>query len=745
MPYIERDYKETNVNYLTKDFSSLKNTLIEYAKTYFPNTYRDFNETSPGMMLIEMASYVGDVLSFYIDQQYKEMMLPLAEERRNLINISNMLGYRVKPITPAHVNLKVTQTVGVDDGDVNNIKPDFNDALTIDKNMKIKSTLSPSVIFETLGIVDFKVSGSEDATPLQSDFDSNGVVTQYTLERKIRAISGETKLTSFTVGSPTKFLKLTLPETDVIEVIKVTDSNGNEWHEVDFLAQDKVPVETHYTSDVNRQDSDGNFTAYIDSDGNTITVPIPYSLQYKKTGKRFVTEIDDDNKISLVFGNGVLRNGQFMESEFLQLDQVGIVIPGESDSISVAIDPMAGDSRATLGETPSNTTLTVTYRIGGGISANVPYGDLTSIEFKDVIVGSDTGKNLTVINDIPARGGSSGESIEDIRRGAKAFFATQNRCVTKEDYEARTLNLSAKFGNIAKVYVDRSGIDTVGSSISQVLSNLDLDADTVLNSSDVTALTNEIDSSINLTIGENDGDIHYTGELDSIVSSITSFYTSYQNLLQNVEVDNESLATIDIYILSYDHNKNLVTLPNTDIVPHPLKINLKNYLANYRLITDVVNIDDGKIINFGVAFEVVSNRSANKADIKLKCINKIIDYFNINKLQFKQVIYTSDLEYELMGLDGVRAVNYVEMTQDFNNLSNSRTLDIQGFTALWSYGPDNLGGDGPTAGYGWNYDFRQFYEDGGEYYVGNGIVLPTMDPSVFELKKPKENVRGLVK
>ena len=98
-----------------------------------------------------------------------------------------------------------------------------------------------------------------------------------------------------------------------------------------------------------------------------------------------------------------------------------------------------------------------------------------------------------------------------------------------------------------------------------------------------------------------------------------------------------------------------------------------------------------------------------------------------------------------MGLDGVRAVNYVEMTQDFNNLSNSRTLDIQGFTALWSYGPDNLGGDGPTAGYGWNYDFRQFYEDGGEYYVGNGIVLPTMDPSVFELKKPKENVRGLVK
>ena len=84
MPYSDRDYKVSNVNYLNKDFNSLKSTLIEYAKTYFPNTYRDFNETSPGMMLIEMGAYVGDVLSFYIDQQYKEMLLPLAEEKRNV-------------------------------------------------------------------------------------------------------------------------------------------------------------------------------------------------------------------------------------------------------------------------------------------------------------------------------------------------------------------------------------------------------------------------------------------------------------------------------------------------------------------------------------------------------------------------------------------------------------------------------------------------------------------------------------
>jgi hypothetical protein len=98
MAYTDKEYKYSNVSYLNKDFSSLKAALIDHAKAYFPNSYRDFNETSPGMMLIEMSAYVGDVLSYYIDQQYKEMLLPLAEERRNIINLANALGYKVKPI-----------------------------------------------------------------------------------------------------------------------------------------------------------------------------------------------------------------------------------------------------------------------------------------------------------------------------------------------------------------------------------------------------------------------------------------------------------------------------------------------------------------------------------------------------------------------------------------------------------------------------------------------------------------------
>ena len=129
MPYGKNELKESNVNYLGRDFNDLKVSLMNYAQTYFPNTYKDFNETSPGMMLLELSAYVGDVLGFYIDQQYREMLLPLAEERRNLINISKSYGYKVNTISPAYVTLTVKQEVDSVEG--TNPSVDYSQAIVI--------------------------------------------------------------------------------------------------------------------------------------------------------------------------------------------------------------------------------------------------------------------------------------------------------------------------------------------------------------------------------------------------------------------------------------------------------------------------------------------------------------------------------------------------------------------------------------------------------------------------------------
>jgi hypothetical protein len=655
---------------------------MEYAKTYFPNTYKDFNETSPGMMLIEMSAYVGDVLSYYIDQQYKEMMLPLAEERRNVINIAKMLGYKTKAVNPAYTDLKFTQTVGTTG--IEPIVPDYA-ALSagtrrISPRTQVTSISNTDIIFETLDYVDFTVSSSADIEPVATGWDdSTGLVNEFTITRNIKAISGNSqKSKTFTIGSPTKFLKLTIPQTNVIEIMSVVDSNSNTWYEVDYLSQDMVSKETFRIDDVTSD-------AYQLADGteNVDVVPVPYSLEYTRTTKRFITEVNDDDTTSLIFGNGILRSGQLLGEKYFQTEQAGLTIPGEPSDFDVALNPLIGDDKATLGETPANTILTVTYRVGGGLSANVPVGDLTTISGLT---------NVSVTNTVPARGGSSGDTIEEIRHKAKAHFASQNRCVTKADYEARVLSMPARFGNIAKVYVDRTSPEQI------------FDAAAALGSADEDADLMTYDEFL-ATMGA--GSLATQGDF----------------------------PTIDIYTLSYDNNKNLVNVDDNS----QLLINLKKYIDRHRIITDEIAIKKGYIVNFGVVFDVVSQRSANKSDVKLKCINKIINYFSIDKMQFRQPIYVSDLEYELMGIDGVRAVNHVTLTQDTDYNDNSTAFDIP----LYDYIVDpvdptqNFVSQNINSGYGHQYDFSTAFQ--------GGMILPSVTPSVFELKNPNQNVKGVVR
>ena len=692
MPYSDKEYQISNVNYLNKDFSSLKSALIEYAKTYFPDTYRDFNETSPGLMLLEMSAYVGDVLSFYIDNQYKEMMLPLAEERRNVVNLANMLGYKVKPISPAYVDLDISHTVDADDTDIDNIIPTWTQAQVIDKGLKVTSTSDSTIFFETLDVVDFTVSGSHDSPPEVTDTDVNGLATEFTITRKVKAVSGETKTKTFSIGSPEKFKRITLPETNVIEILSVKDSNNNKWYEVEYLAQYKVPSEEHYIDNRVSSTNTAEFSAYFNIDGTAVEdIPIPYTLEFIQSPKRFITEINDDNTTSLVFGNGLLHQAASgsLSDGFFQTEQVGITIPGETENITADISPVLGTAMGSLGESPSNTTLTVEYRIGGGIPSNVPSGDLTTLSSLDRLVDGNE-LDPTITNLEPARGGADEQSIEEIKRKTQAHFITQKRCVTKEDYEARVLAMPAKFGNIAKVSVNRSTSPVATSTQQQTLFDLYDNGDTYLD------------------------------------------FTEFQSYLANASYT-PTIPSIEIHILSYDNNKNLVASPDL------LMTNLGNYLNEFRIISDEFAIYSGKVINFGVVFEVVAHKYANKHDVKLRCINAIIDYFNIDKMRFRQPIFTSELIYELMGIDGVRGVNHVELTQgtpEFNSISSFSPelydISIDGAAEV----------TGNNTGYGYFYDFGQFY--GSDAVGGNGVILPSVEPSVFELKNPNENIKGVV-
>ena len=366
------------------------------------------------------------------------------------------------------------------------------------------------------------------------------------------------------------------------------------------------------------------------------------------------------------------------------------------------------------------------------MSSNVASNEL--VDFSNVTIlngsGTTTSRNVAFTNNLSARGGTDGETVEEIRNNAEAFFATQNRCVTEQDYTARVKNLPSKFGYIAKAYAVRS--DTLYASDTGTAASLDYNGDGILNSDDFNNLINQINSAI-------------TNSADNAAaqSSIQAILQPLSNLYQNYSGIGNSgkIPTIDIYVLGYNNSKQLVEYEAN----HPLlTTNLPNYLDQFRILTDEINIQNGKIINFGVIFDVVADRRANRAEVKLNCINKIKDYFKIEKMTFKQPIYVGDLEYLLMDTDGVRSVNHVTVTQTSDYRGNtSETTPV--FTPPL-YQTAYINGSFTTAtpgksGYGYRYDFNEVYAQSGQ----QNLILPAMTPAVFEIKNPNSDIKGIVR
>ena len=643
MAYLEKQkILPTNINYTSKDFSTIKKDLVEYTKSYFPDTYKDFNETSPGMMLIELSSYVGDVLSYYIDYNYKENLLATATEKRNIRRLAEFLGYKTPNKTPSVVRLKVQTTINAD-GTTG--EPLYGEApSSIDSGLQIASNVDSEVIFETTGEIDFTSSGSGDPEISAPSLNDNGEASSYTLTRYVRAVSAKTKTKSFTLTSPTKFLELDLGEDNVVDILNCQDSSGQKWYEVDYLAQEKVLKQTHYSDSSNDTISGVRSNAYDQGSAtdDISPIPIPYVAEYIKTNKKFTTKFDEDTQTYKVqFGNGLFRFSN-SGSQVDPVEQAGVTINGTNlADIPGAIGSTTANN-LNLGETPTNTTLTFTYRVGGGADSNIQVGELTNVN------NPPAGVSITVTNDEPGTGGTDGQTVDEIRQNASAFFASQLRCVTKEDYTARILSLPQKFGSIAKCYVER------------------LDGGTLL-----------------------------------------------------------------VSTLSYNQQKQLVQTPQLVLQ------NLATYINHFRMINDQLdfgfNLQDtlfsGYKINFGVRFVVNYDRRFNPTEVKLKVIDIIKNFFKVDTMQFRQSINMNDLEYRILGIDGVIGIKELKLFQNGNDSYASGRK-------LYYYQADGDVYTGNDVNYGFEYNFDNALKD--------GIYRPSVTPSVFELRNPNTDIYGKV-
>ena len=448
-----------DIKYLNRDFSSIRESLIEFSKTYFPNTYNDFSPSSPGMMFMEQAAYVGDVMSFYLDNQLQETFTQFARQTNNLYELAYMFGYKPKTTGAAQATIDIFQQVpSILVG--NDYVPDYSFALTVEANTSITSQFDLESSFLIEDKCDFSVSSSQDPTEV-SIYQISGEIPQYFLLKKSRnAISATIFQKSFTFTEFEQFPTVNINAEQIIGVLDIVDSDGNTWYEVDYLGQEMV-----YDSIKNTNVNDPNYSV---DEGDT-----PFLLQLKKIQRRFATRFTAEDNLQLQFGAGNPNDTDELITP--NPNNVGIGLPFEQDKLTTAYSPTNFLFTGTYGIAPSQTTLTVRYLAGGGVASNIGAGVLTGINnttttFNTPSLTPATSNyvfgTLAVTNPTAADGGQAGDTDEEIRQNTLMQIAAQQRSVTLDDYMVRALSMPPRFGTIAKAYIEKPTLDNQVSTIS---------------------------------------------------------------------------------------------------------------------------------------------------------------------------------------------------------------------------------------------------------------------------------------
>ena len=420
-----------DIKYNNREFSDFREQLIEYTKNYFPDSYNDFAPSSPGMMFIEMASYVGDVLSFYQDSQLQETFLTHAKDPKNLFNLAYMMGYQPKITGVSEVELELSVIIAASgSGD---IQPNWSLAPQVNANTIVQSVDSSKTDFLIDSPVDFSFSSSYNPTDvLINKVDSDNNPTEFKLTKRVKAFSGKVKTKTAAITKSEKFKTITLSDTNIIGVLNVTGSDNKTWTEVPFLGQDTVFLDEANTS----------------GDSNAV----PYVMNLRKVPYRFVSRFKSNGDLDLQFGAGTLSSDDTTilpdASTIGNSTNQGSSNYNGTGSLTTAYDPSNFTYSKSYGSAPTS-NLNIEYLVGGGIESNVPAITITNIL---QIAGTNI-SSVSVNNPKPATGGRDGDSVEELRENSLRSFNSQNRVVTLQDYTVRALSLPAKYGSVAKAYV----------------------------------------------------------------------------------------------------------------------------------------------------------------------------------------------------------------------------------------------------------------------------------------------------
>jgi hypothetical protein len=420
------------IDYNARNFSDVRQQLIEYIQKYYPETFSDFNDASVGMMLLELNAAVGDMLSFHTDRMFNETQINYAQERSSILELARTFGLNIPGKRPS---------ITIVDWTVENIpvKGDTFDISYAPKILKGSQATGAGKVFELLEDCDFASPFTTGGIPnrlIIPNIDGNGIIQNYSLTKREIMLNGVTKTYKKTLsrGDYKPFLEIILPEDNVLSIENIITKEGTNfvnqpteeefndfdlsWFEVPALAQPEV-----YIVDENTV-----------SDREGVVVG-----KWVNSPQRFIKEFTDNGFCKIIFGAGDADTSEL--NEFIgcrgQIDRIGNII-----------------NNLSLGEIPqTDNTLFIRYRIGGGEDSNIGPNTLTSLGTTNVIVNGDDSdinrivrNSISVNNPIPALGGKEEPSVEELRNLVRYNFSAQNRCVTIKDYQSRIPLMPGKFG-----------------------------------------------------------------------------------------------------------------------------------------------------------------------------------------------------------------------------------------------------------------------------------------------------------
>jgi hypothetical protein len=421
--------KRPSIKYTNREFQSIKQELINYAKRYYPTTFQDFNEASFGSLMLDTVAYIGDVLSFYLDYQSNEQFLSTAVEYGNVIKLAQQFGYRHATTPTASGMVSFYAVIPAD----NFNQPDEDYAPILKRGSSVTSTAGGH--FLLVEDVNFTEPGLE--TLVAQVEPSTGEPTHFARKAYGEVVSGKVKYKTVTLGEFKRFRKIDLESDDVAEIIEVTDEDGREYFEVPYLSQNVI------------------YKAIANNDTNSKSAP--FILKAFPAPRRFTLEADEET-VYMRFGFGSEEN--LATDAVVDPSEIVLDLYGKNYRTDDTFDPMRLLKSDKMGVGPSNTVLSITYRENVAEEVNASVGTISG--FGQKFIGFNTTNildptiravvvaSLEVENEEAIVGDVAEPDAEEIRLRSINMFATQNRAVTKQDYIALTYAMDRSYGAIKR-------------------------------------------------------------------------------------------------------------------------------------------------------------------------------------------------------------------------------------------------------------------------------------------------------